>query len=735
MNSGETRPSHQRSTEEASSTTPQTSEKLQNSTINAGTALRRLRVERWSFPEGWLLILGVLLLLASPPAIAQRLLLPQYIEPKPFDFHLTQISSGVYAEGVHDETTYKDNGVSVTHDHYFVGPSIGLNAFGSIYHPNLLTYHINSEGAYGWGEDSFSGSSSSSRNEWQYLGRFDASADLLDNKPYHATAFGSYDHSYRNNDFFSEVTVDSWRYGARSVWNVGSWAFNTDYTHHDEHTVNPYRIVQTTTNTSNGVTTTNQTTVDQTMDSHDDVINFNARQDRGRGGTTLNYSWDQYSRVDAGQAGNGADHSISVADNERFGADDRAKWYSTATYLRREANTEPSSDEVTASSTLNYEHNHNLNSFYDLEYDYFDQGDFNSSSYFGQASVTHQLYESLTSSLIGRGSDYESTAGNTSASNDRYGGGISEQYTKRLSDTARLVIGTATFVDHTDNNSDNFATVRNERHTFAENNPVPNSFTLNRANVNASTIVITDDRGTQPPYQLGFDYTVSQNGSRTIIQRPFGSSIPPAATVLVSYQAQPTPSGSYETLSESFQIRFELWNNLVGFYGRINASLNNAPENMQVQNIVSYTLGSDLTYRWFRAGTEYVIYNSTDSDYTSARAYQSAAFHPDGFSSLNLDLTEAWIDYRSAHREETDLIFITRYHRSLSQHFSVDTSAGVAWRNGQGVDQTLATFRTAIKYVIGRTSLNAGYDYQYNLFLNNQEQQTHRFFVGYKRYF
>lgn len=679
-------------------------------------------------------LLGILLFLASS-AFAQRLYLPQYVEPKPFDFHLTQISSGVYAEGVQDRTTYKNNGTSVTHDHYFVGPSLGLNAFGSIYHPNLLTYHINSEGAYGWGEDSFSGTSSSSRNEWEYLGRFDASMDLLDSKPYHATGFAGYDHSYRNNDFFSEVTVDSWRYGARSVWQTGPWAFNADYTHHDENTVNPYRITQTTTNTSNGVTTTNTTTVNQTMDSHDDAVNFNTRHDRDRGTTTLNYTWDQYSRVDAGQAGNGTDNSVSLADNERFGPGDKAKWYSTATYLRRTANTEPSSDEVTAGSTLNVEHTPNLSSFYNLEYDYFDQADFNSASYFGQGSISHQLYESLLSSLIARGSYFENTAGNASGSTTRYGGGISEDYTKRLSDTARLRIGTATFIDHTESDSGNVATVKNEPHTFTENNPAPNSFTLNRANVVASTIVITDDRGTQPPYQPGFDYTVTQNGSRTIIERPFGSSIPPTAPVLCSYQAEPSPSGSYETLSESFQVRLELWNNFVGFYGRINASLNNAPEDMRVQNIVSYTAGSDLTYRWFRAGTEYVIYNSTDSDYQSARAYQSAAFHPDASSSLNFDLSEAWINYSSAGREEQDIIFMSRYHRSLSQHFSMDSSAGVAWRNGQGVDQTLATFRTAIKYVIGKTTIDAGYDFQYNLFLDDQEQQTHRFFFGYKRYF
>jgi hypothetical protein len=681
-------------------------------------------------------VLTISMLLAlAPAARAQRLYLPQYREPQAFDFHVSQISAGVYTEGSHDETTYKHNGISVTHDHLFAGPSLELNAYGSIYHPNLLSYHVNSEGAYGWAEDSFSGSTSSSRNEWEYLGRFDASVDLLQDKPYHATAFAGYDHTYRDNDFFSQVKVDTWRYGARASWQAGPWFFHSDYTHHDEHTENPYRLTQVTTNISNGVATTKTTTVDQTMDSHDDAISFGARHDRGRGGTTLNYSWDQYSRLDVGRVGTGTDNSINLADSERLGANDRYKLYASTTYLRRDASIEPSSDEATATSTLDAEHRPNLHSFYDFEYDRFTQGDFSSDSYFGQASLTHQLYDSLTSSLIGRASDVESRFGSTSSSIDRYGGGFTEVYTKRLSSSTRLNLSTATLIDHTDSEIQNFSTLKNERHSFTENNPLPNSFSLNRPNAILATIVITDDKGTQPPFRLGFDYTVFQNGSRTIIERPFGSSIATNAPVLVSYQAQPSPSGSYETLSESFEARLEFWDNLLGFYGRINASLNNAPENMRVQDIISYTVGSDVTYHWFHAGLEYNIYDSTDSDYESARAYQSAGFQPDSASSLNLDLTEAWINYTSAHRDEEDVVFTTRYHRALSQHFSLDTSAGVAWRNGKGADQTIATFRSALKYVIGRTTLDAGYDYGYNLFLNNEEQQTHTFFVRLKRYF
>jgi hypothetical protein len=36
---------------------------------------------------------------------------------------------------------------------------------------------------------------------------------------------------------------------------------------------------------------------------------------------------------------------------------------------------------------------------------------------------------------------------------------------------------------------------------------------------------------------------------------------------------------------------------------------------------------------------------------------------------------------------------------------------------GYGSDQLLAAFRPAIKYVVGKTTIDVGYDYEYDLYL------------------
>lgn len=682
----------------------------------------------------------------GPSAFAQARYLPRYQEPQWFTFHLAQIEAGVYAEGTWDQTQFRNSDQTVEHEHLFVGPLLGLTGSGSIYHPNLLSYYLDAEGAFGYAWDSYSstGAPSSARRDFDALGHLSFTADLLSGKPYHASAFVNYDHTFRDNDFFTRTIVDSWRYGARASWQINkAWTISLDYVHRDEISTSPFPVTRTVVVTNvisgtNVVTTrTNQFTTDQTTTTHDDTVTFGVRNERTHGGSSLNYTFDRYTRNDLGAIGEGQDHSINLGDGERFGADDKYKLNSSATFLHRDSLVEVS-DEFIADENFAAEHRPDLSSFYDFNYDRFHtENNFDSETFGGQAALRHQLYDSLTSTLILRGSDYNTSDPDNSTDTLRYGGGFGEFYTKRLTDEHRIRVSNSLFVDHTDQTTETSAlvTVQNERHNFSEGGAPPGTFFLGLVNVVPSSIVVTDENDTQPPFLEGFDYRVVVNGSRTLIERLPGSRIGPAQIVLVDYNAAPSPSGSYNTLTEFFELRFELWKNLLGIYGRINLSLNDAPIELRVQDVHAYTVGTDLNWRWLRAGAEYQIYDSTESNYRSARAFQSFLFRPDEASTLGLDFTEAWIDYIDAGRTEEQFQFITRYHRSLTRHLGFDADAGVSIRRGNGVDQTLATIRPTIKYVIGKTTIDAGFDYEYELFLNSEERMKEMFFFRLKRYF
>src|SRR5215471_17542216 len=117
--------------------------------------------------------LSALALLSWSSAFGQALYIPRYQEPKAFTFNVSQASVGAYAEGQFDETSYQNSDTKVSHSYLFAGPAASLAANGTIYHPNFMTWQFSMDGAVGWFRDQFeSGGQTSSRNEFQYLGRF-----------------------------------------------------------------------------------------------------------------------------------------------------------------------------------------------------------------------------------------------------------------------------------------------------------------------------------------------------------------------------------------------------------------------------------------------------------------------------------------------------------------------------------------------------------------------------------
>jgi hypothetical protein len=641
--------------------------------------------------------------------------LPRYQEPQLLDWHFREASVGVYAEGTRVDTSYDNGGNSASHERWFIGPSFGLSLDGSIYHPNLLQFSLSEEIATGIAEDRVrSGGSSSSRQELEYLGWLNASASILSGRPYHGNLFANYGHSYRDYDFFNRVTVDTWHYGGGTTYNVGPWNFNLNYNHRDEDVSASLLL-------AGGPSSTRE-----------DVVSFLGGNDRKSGSTSFGYNFTRYSRADFDVTGEGREHLFTLSDSEHFGSLDQFRLNSGLSYVLRDTSPE-SSEEFLANLDFSAAHPHNFNSYYDLNYDRFLSGGYAADNVNGQAQLQHKLFESLLSAFIVRAANFESSDQGNSGYTRRFGIGNTEAYTKRIGLETRLRISNSLFVDHTDREA--LGIVKNEAHVFGEPSAPPDSFLLELPNVLPATIVVTDSAGTQPPFVEGIDYDVTLLGTRTVIERVTGSRIPVGATVLVDYETEPSPPGSYETLTETFQIRMEFWKNLLGVYGRVNLFANNAAEELRVQNIISYTAGVDTTWRWLQAGAEYQLYDSDESDYRSARVFQSLAFHPDPASTLNFDFSETWIQYSGNNPDQENFRFTSRYQRRLTHRFSFEASAGTALRRGGGPDEILATFRPAIKYVIGKTSIDAVYDYEQELFVDRLERQKHMFYIRVKRVF
>lgn len=687
------------------------------------------------------LLIGAFLLSGAWMHAGQKERAAQVEEPQWLRLRINETSVGVYAEGDFEDTSYRDSNTGASYERLFVGPTVGLNLDGSVYHPNLMTFRFDGEGSAGWGYEDVRSSTTTKRDELEWLGRFNASAQIFDSKPLNGSLFANYDHTFRDYDFFSRMTVESWRYGGRLAYRQGPLFLTLNYSHRDETVYGRSYDIEVTEpvvigGVDTGETITSTVHYNGITTSDEDVVGFDARHEREHGGTTFNYTMNRYSRQDAGVVSDGFDHYFSLGDTETFGDRHQHTLSANASYLHRENTLEPS-DEVTTGASLNLEHQPDrLWTRYDLHYDRYDTGAFVANNYLAHSELKHQLYESLTSTLLVEGAENDVNDAGFSSSTTQYGGGFQESYVKRLSSVSRLRLDNYLMLMHVDTDSGGAVIpVRNEQHSFPVTaGAVLQPVFLSRPNVRLGSIVVWNASRTRE-YTLGIHYTVRQNGSMTQIVPTIGGGVPIERDISVDYDADNAASGSYETLNDVFQIRVDFWNDLWGAYFRLNWLGSNAREEMRVQDLLSYTIGTDCAWRGMRAGAEYEIYDSSFSEYNTFRLFQAVSMNIDDRSTIGADFSQSWTEYTDSQRRENTYTFIGRYRTALTRSLGVGLEGGLMLRRGDGVDQDLATARPALDYTYGKTTIRAEYNFEYDLFLHTEEQYRHMFVLRWKRVF
>src|SRR5262249_739700 len=153
-------------------------------------------------------------------------------------------------------------------------------------------------------------------------------------------------------------------------------------------------------------------------------------------------------------------------------------------------------------------------------------------------------------------------------------------------------------------------------------------------------------------YSLNLDYSVTILGSDVVIQliEPNPSGLTPTSQVIVDYEAAPQGTGTVDGQLANATIRLDLINGMLGIYGRYDNADYSADTNIVVQDLREFAFGVDFYRQWLRAGAEYEIYDSTFTSYDAARLFQTFTFTPDEVSSLSINLSQSWTDYRSANR-------------------------------------------------------------------------------------
>lgn len=647
-------------------------------------------------------------------------------DTKPLYFRIRDIHVGLEVNAERETTEFNGSG-QTTYDRLFIGPVFGLNCVGWSYHPNLLQFKISGEISPGYITERQTGDYPFNRNESAILGNYDAHLFLLWQKPYRSDIFLQQTYNLHDYDYFNSVEVDTLSYGIHTGYNRGPVPVS----------INMWRRSEDTHGSVNDSTTT------------ETELTLDATHTRTRGKTVFNYTFDDYQRTDEGATGGGPEHTFSLGDSETLGSRDQSLLNLGTRYTNRDYTDSPG-NEFEAFGDLAVNHTRTLSSFYNINYNHTTDdtsiGTTKADNTFAEASLRHQLFKSLTSTARIYGAinsvegDFNRDASVQSTTSDitRYGGGIAENYSKRLGQIGQLSLYTSVMMDRVsvDNGGDTIIRT-DEAHSFSANQAgdAEDSFFLNQPYVDQGSIVITDDKNRTPAFVQGRDYTVSENGSLTMIRRTPNSTIPVNSTVLVDYRAKSPGTGDYNSVTSVANARIDLWKGKLSLYGHWNSVQNNASEGLEVQDLQSYAVGMETRWKWLRAGAEYSVYDSNFSDYSSVRLFESLNFPLDDRSSWTLDFVQSFADYGSSNRTENSYWFLTRYHRNMGRNWWVNLDSGLLIRRGEGSDETEARIHPSLELRIGRLTAKLNYTYEYRDYLDSSKRQRHLLFLSAERKF
>jgi len=606
---------------------------------------------------------------------------------------LPEVSLGVEAEASTEQT--KLSGGTSNYDFSSVTPLVGLHTTGSIYHPNLLTFDLSGDLGWGWDNTSSSGSGAGqTRNESADLLRYLAEFNFFSEKPYNASVYAAQDHTYSDYGSFETYTVDATRYGSRMNWAADGYTLNADLGYRDE--------------TASGLTDASE--ISETY------FNFLGIQQRKSGETTVNLHADDLKNTSNGNGVDTKNWSVGISDSETLGRRKQIDAstglsYSQSDYSGQQMNTLNANENVTVN------HRRNLDSYLMMNFNQTELRPLTSTQVQGTVGVRHQLYESLTSTLEGHGTDQEQSAdASNSTTFDQYGVTLSENYTKRLQSWGRLAASVGGGADHQDQDSSG-GTILNpaEPHqlylsTSSNYRPVY----LNQPQVIDATIVVSAGNDT---LVYPTDYTIVTSGELTEVKLV----VPPSShlqsllqtndnlAVTVTYQNESVGNSSYDTFTANAQIRLDLFNRF-GIYGRMNWLDNNAPPEALAQTLTDLVGGLDYNYKWFRAGAEYESYDSSFTSYQALRFFEDFDFTLSGASSLGIDFNETFYSYVD-NGDQSQYQFTCRYNTRLPLAITWYLEGGGMMQDAAGTEQLQGMARTGIGWKRGKLSLRLGYEF------------------------
>lgn len=604
-------------------------------------------------------------------------------------------------------------------DSWYVEPGLQLGASGSFYHSSLLEFNLSGEFARQRKEFHYEGFTRDpggqvdSGVDTHTLQNYDARATLLKLKPYALHLQGARQDFERHQDYFTREEVDSSRWSARGGYDTPDRELTFRFSDSREDVTGRR---------------------DYSRDERMLALAASRRLDKNQI-TELDYTLRDILHLrDQSTLQDGQIHEWRLRDQRPAGMGGRAKLSSSLTYADQ-GTLATDTQRMYLNERMVIQHDEDLRSTHQYRLHQRSSGGADATAHFARSQVRHQLFESLTSTGEIEGNRTTSQAEGVETGLTRIRAGFDEVYTKRLRDDARLNLGLALHGSTTRSDSSAEQEVETRQilgETLALSNRTPTA--LSQPGVDPGSVVVTDAGGARV-YEEGIDYRVVNRGGFTEIQRIVGGAIPEGGRVRVDYTSGNVDfDDDFISVESLYSFRLNLLHDWLMVHARQEELRNIGGDSNTFPTYTRRIYGAEAGPGWSKTGVEADDNDSSQFPYRSLRVYENMTFSLPLASTLVLDLSNTWRDYRETGEEEEVLSMTGHIRSQVAPALSIGLAGGFLREDREVEDRDRATAQADMQYNYGKLEFQTGYDY--NDDTQDLEYRTeHRLWVRMRRWF
>ena len=604
-------------------------------------------------------------------------------------------------------------------DTWYVEPGLQLGASGSFYHSSLLDFNLTGEFARQHKEFEYEGFSRDAGGgidagvDTHSLQNFDVRATLLKLKPYAVHVQAARQDFERHQDYFTREEVDATR-----------WSVRGGYDTPDRELI--FRFADS----REDITGRR----DYSRDERSLRLTAARRMDRDRS-TELDYSLRDILHLrEQATLQDGQIHEWRFRDQRPAGMGGRAKLSSSATYTDQ-GTLATDTQRMYLNERLTLQHSDDLRSTHQYRLHHRTSGGASATAHFARSLVRHQLFDSLTSTGEIEGNRTQSESEGVDTGLTRIRAGFDEVYTKRLRDDARLNLGLALHGSTTRSDSSAEQDVETRQilgETLVLSSQTPTA--LSQPGVDPASVVVTDLSGARA-YEEGIDYRVVERGGFTEIQRIVGGAIPEGGRVRVDYTTGNVDfDDDFITVESRYAIRLNLLHEWLMLHARQEELRNFGGDSNTFPTYVRRVYGAEAGPGWSKTGVEVDDNDSSQFPYEALRVYENMTFSLPLASTLVLDLSNTWRDYRETGEEEEILAMTGHVRSQVAPSLTVGLSGGYLREQRAVENRDLTTAQADMEYRYGKLEFRTGYDYN-DESQDYQYRTEHRLWVRMRRWF